>query len=488
MSESIEQAFSRYGQSLIEGDHKATVDFIYPEIFKFIPRETIANSLQAAQASPSVKISFDHFQIISIDTTHDLHSVLYSIITTGSKIKMIYAPSKKRKDEEDDQGSSELEFSYEIFVAKYGESNVKMDKLANSIEANTTSRMLAVKENDRWYFLDLKPHWIELYDKFLPSSIVADLKKLFPEEEEEPVKDAPAKRTKLYRKKSRVVDGYQEGNIRRVYLSGWDVHLNGDQHCEDFIATQITTKEIFRRASLGLELIFENDKLINAIDYEDGEKKKERKLQDDEVGLVFQQFPLNRVYQFEESRRGKHQLGGNVPKGFILPQCNTVVPFQYLGHIDDRVEPFKWLPFKLHLTAPIYLNVMNVYLHYEDPMRPVVINVEDLEGADTSYDELNRETEIVFESARFNFVEDVEFGGNCAGIPQWIQGSDIPRCPKSGNRMKFVCQLHGGVGVKRSNVDDANGYFTEMNFWGDGDLFVFFEPASKVACYFIQNT
>jgi hypothetical protein len=58
--------------------------------------------------------------------------------------------------------------------------------------------------------------------------------------------------------------------------------------------------------------------------------------------------------------------------------------------------------------------------------------------------------------------------------------------------MKFLCQLNGGVTAKRTNVEPKNEsyiqYYEELNFWGDGDLFVFFEPTSKVACYFIQNT
>ncbi len=61
--------------------------------------------------------------------------------------------------------------------------------------------------------------------------------------------------------------------------------------------------------------------------------------------------------------------------------------------------------------------------------------------------------------------------------------------------MKFLCQLksEAGILVNETNIDhtidlyDTN-YFEEMNFWGDVDLFVFFHPGSKIACYFIQNT
>lgn len=57
--------------------------------------------------------------------------------------------------------------------------------------------------------------------------------------------------------------------------------------------------------------------------------------------------------------------------------------------------------------------------------------------------------------------------------------------------MKFLCQLHNGSKMKSSNIvpesDWNKNYFDELNFCG-GDLYVFFEPVSKVACYFIQYT
>ena len=58
--------------------------------------------------------------------------------------------------------------------------------------------------------------------------------------------------------------------------------------------------------------------------------------------------------------------------------------------------------------------------------------------------------------------------------------------------MKFLCQFIGGVRTKRTNVEPKKEfyrrYYEKLDFWGGGYLYVFFEPTSKVACYFIQNT
>ena len=268
---------------------------------------------------------------------------------------------------------------------------------------------------------------------------------------------------------------------------------NGDQQYENFIATQITNKATVETLYSGIELIFENDKLIKAYDYEEG-NKKERELKADEIGLEYKEFEENKILQLVEDEDGLHQLGGEIPTDFQLPENSCVVPFQYLGFIDNKDKNFNWLPFKVNLTCPIYLNIGNVFLDYSNPNNPTIINREDVEKADTSYeDDLNQNSEIVFNEMKFSFVEEEEFSGiGHSGIPNWIQYPDIPMCPKSGKRMKFLCQLNSGVTAKRTNVEPKDEwyrhYYEELNFWGDGDLFVFFEPTSNVACYFIQNT
>lgn len=280
---------------------------------------------------------------------------------------------------------------------------------------------------------------------------------------------------------------------KSIYLAGWEVRLNGDQNCENFIATQITNKATVEKIYSGTELVFENNQLVKAYDYEEGEKK-DRKLAEDEVGLPYQAFEENRILQLIFDENGLHQLGGEVPDGFKFPENSCVVPFQYLGFISNQEKHFGWLPFTLHLTCPIYLDIENVFLDYSDPNHPTIINKEEVEEADTSYEEdLNQDSEIVFNEKKFSLVQKEEFSENGhAGIPNWIQDPTIPSCPKSGKRMKFVCQLSGGVSAKRTNVEPHDewyrNYYEELNFWGDGDLFVFFEPGSKVACYFIQNT
>lgn len=61
--------------------------------------------------------------------------------------------------------------------------------------------------------------------------------------------------------------------------------------------------------------------------------------------------------------------------------------------------------------------------------------------------------------------------------------------------MKLLCQLtYDGIDIKtkRTNIQPKDEwykqYFEKMNFWGDGDLYIFFEPESKIMCFIIQHT
>lgn len=282
---------------------------------------------------------------------------------------------------------------------------------------------------------------------------------------------------------------------QEIYLKDWHkIPFNGNQEYEKFVKTQITDKETLENSFNGYKLIFENGKLIKIFDYEDGEYT-EKELSENEIGLKLPKYGLNKFYKIVEDELGFHQLGGEVPEGFQIPENDCIVPFQYLGYFDNKDKNFDWIKFRLHLICPIFLNIGMVYIDYTNPNKPVIINRKEVEKADTAYDDdLNKSSEIVFNSIKFSVTEaktDTSSIGYC-GIPEWIQHPQIPLCPKSNKIMKFVCQLEGGVTANRTNVNPKReswrDFYEVLNFWCGGKLFVFLEPDTKVACYFMQCT
>ncbi len=482
----IEQIIEEYGKSIIEKDYKKTVEFIYPKLFDFIPKKTIESSLKAAYSNKEIEIQISNYKLDTIDYEIVIDDLGYFIIKTSFNQVIKYLANTEETQEE-------AIFHVDMLKEKYGELNVSFDNKINQITANSTSTQLAIKEHENWTFLDLKPNLTELYSKFLPELIMNKLFDLYPQtnEDEDEIDLVIEQDEKM--KLNTVVETENEENIKVIYLLGWEVLLNGDEDCNDFIFTQITNKQTFEFAPIGLELIFKNRKLTMVNEYNDG-IRSERELKKEEVGFQYSEYKTNKILNLKETTKGLHQLGGEIPDDFYLPENKCVVPFQYLGYINNNDDNFKWLPYKIHLTCPIYLNINNVFLDYSNPLKPTIINREEVENADTSYDDdLDSNSEIVFNEMKFSFVEDVEFSFTAhSGIPNWIQAPNIPKCPKSGKTMKFLCQLNGGVTAKRTNVEPKDdwyrNFYEELNFWGDGDSFVFFEPTSKVACYFIQNT
>ena len=287
---------------------------------------------------------------------------------------------------------------------------------------------------------------------------------------------------------------FGQNNEKTIYLAGWEAEFNGDEQCQKFLETQVIDKKTANIIWSSIELVFKDDKLIRAFDFDEGNKTI-RELNERELSFNFVDLKPNQLYQLHASSTSKSYLGGEPPAEFTIPKFEFNAPFQYLGKFSKSDDFFSWLPFDLHLVAPIYLNFDKLYVDYSDPMNPKVINLEELKETDNSYDDLKPDSEIVFKKVHFKGkkANDFGYGMGHTGVPSWIQYPEIPSSPKNNKTMKFLCELRSDIGVetKRTNVkpkeDWYKQYFEHLNFWGDGDLYIFFEPESKVACFIIQN-
>lgn len=219
------------------------------------------------------------------------------------------------------------------------------------------------------------------------------------------------------------------------------------------------------------------------------------------MNLISKLFNLNKMYEIEFNENGKHKLGGEIPNGFKIPENEFKSNFQYLGSISNSDEIFNWLPFKLNLICPIYLDFEQIYLDYENPNEPKLIYPINSSEIGTAYRTLDINSKIVFEEKKFSLkefdgvTEENEFDIiGIAGKPNWTQEQNIPSCPKTNKKMKFICQFTSWSDLKTqfTNVVGEDDYeqelFEKMNFWCDGDLYIFMQPESKTVCYFIQNT
>ena len=210
---------------------------------------------------------------------------------------------------------------------------------------------------------------------------------------------------------------------------------------------------------------------------------------------------LNTTKQYALIRdlNGTSYLGGDIPEEFKIPENNCPGSFQYLGFLSKEDKGFSLLQHSLHLICPIYMNIDKVWLDYSNPLSPTIINLDEINTIDTAYDDLTDDSIIIYEKVNFVTTAIGASSNHRLGIsgkPNWIQDEDIPKCPKTNEKMKFLCQIEyqysDDIKTKYTNVSPEDEwykqYFETMNFWSDGDLYIFFAPESNIACYFIQNT
>lgn len=480
----LKKTFSNYCDAIISNDNEKIVSYIYPEIFEFTHKSTILDVINEVNDNPTIKIQFISIELTDIKVIEEINNINYVLLTTD------YTFTNEVLNLKEDTNNLINDTLYNELKDKYGETNVSYSNQDKKIKIKSTANTLAIKTNSIWKFLAIKEYWLPIYEAFLPKNINEYLTRIFPFKMEnffgELFEDFNTKPKKIEREDD-------PKNIKRIFLAGWEVNLKGDNECENFIATQITNADTIDNIYSGLELVFKDNKLIETYDYEDGDRKY-RELKEGESNLSLPKYPINKILTIVEDELGVNQIGGEIPSNFKIPQNNCIVPFQYLGFIDNDKTSLDWLPFRINLICPLFLNFNKLFLDYSNPLAPLILNKEEIENADTEFGmDLNKDSEIVYNEIKFNFAESLVFEDlGHSGIPNWIQYPEIPNCPKSGFRMKFLCQLTGGTTSKRTNVKPKNEwyrhYYEELNFGGGGNLFVFFEPTSKVACYFIQHT
>ncbi len=198
--------------------------------------------------------------------------------------------------------------------------------------------------------------------------------------------------------------------------------------------------------------------------------------------------------------KGIHKLGGQKTKNLTIPKNNFQGGIQYIGTISNQDSLFNWLPFDFNIIAPIYSDFNGIYIDYQDENNPKIIGEIDPYDLTSAYDELDENTDVIFEERFFEFIDkneiteddELEIFG-IAKKPFFGINDELEiTCPRSNEKMDFICQISSWteIPIKQSNIDIENSENQEelsnLNFWTDSSLFIYFNPNSKIACCFIQ--
>jgi hypothetical protein len=238
---------------------------------------------------------------------------------------------------------------------------------------------------------------------------------------------------------------------RVVYLNGKETQFADVTYLSNFIIDQATTRNVAMHQHMCMKLIFDDAKLKEMYLIEQGTPDKLIPLEAPFVNLPKPELTLKTPKLITFTAEGKHTMGGAYPPDFSEADHNAISPLQYLGCIRKTDELFTWLPFDLHICFPIYLHAVPLYFDYSNPSKPIIINVDDLNNEHSNHEPyIHRNSIIEFEQAQFDFVESLSFfnedgnGYGHAGLANYSQFNQLPKSPKTGQLMPFVCQLMGG--------------------------------------------
>lgn len=265
----------------------------------------------------------------------------------------------------------------------------------------------------------------------------------------------------------------------KIYLGGWEVNFQDNEELRNFIIQHKLSRndfEIFMKIQSGLEIIVEDGKILEVLNQPGDERVS------GPIDFIVPNSNINKIFWLKASNNGMHTLGGNPPENLKILVDENFKPV-FIGSIDCSDLYFNWLGLdKFHIFYPLDFYSESVYIDYSNEDRPMIIN----EGNKEEFKPKIFLDKMKYESTKNLNNEDLENypnGMHQCGVPLWYQYPELPKCPKTGDLMKFVCSISS----------DKNIQILEKRFWGlkkteeflkfgdMGTLYVFYNPKSKIA-------
>lgn len=292
-------------------------------------------------------------------------------------------------------------------------------------------------------------------------------------------------------------------NIKESYFSNVFYELEESEEMHRILKQSRIDKQAAESLYGAMKVVYKNGVATKIVNIEEGEIEEEE-IEDvrfTNKPISYRDYPVLKYRVLLASEKGLHQLGGTPPDSFKMPVNNTSTPYIYLGKLDClNDELLGWTKLNVaHLVCPIFGDFELIYLDYSNPLQPKLVDNNTRDKIISNFEKLNADNQILFKELKVKastpslekLINDKVLGN--IGAPEWLQHELIPKCPKSGNYMKFLIQLNSTnlVELESSDVDKDEKYIEHLesfDFWGGGTLIVFYEPESKIMAYYIQNT
>ncbi|MER3328583.1 MAG: hypothetical protein RIF34_03310 [Candidatus Kapaibacterium sp.] len=172
----IEKDFLTYLNHMINQEFTESVDYLYPELFEFVPKEQMISTMEETFNSPEVKISLNKPNVINVGEVRHIDSVYFCKLKYSHKMNMKFEDSYDTTiTQQDIELRNNLTLSN--LETTFGKENVSYDATDSSFE------ILSIKDSyaksydglTDWKFIDIEKDNLMLLNLLLPPQLVEEI-------------------------------------------------------------------------------------------------------------------------------------------------------------------------------------------------------------------------------------------------------------------------------------------------------------------------
>jgi hypothetical protein len=164
--EEIKSKLNLYLGKVVDGDYEGMMDILYPKLFEIASREQLLEVFKSVFEGEEMKITFANREILKVyDNMVEMEDRLHALVDYNVEMSMSLKGAMIE---------SELEMLLDM-EEDFGKENVTYDKDEHTFVIKMKNQMIAIKENDKWYFLENKKEQIPILKSILGSEILSKL-------------------------------------------------------------------------------------------------------------------------------------------------------------------------------------------------------------------------------------------------------------------------------------------------------------------------
>ncbi|MCB0701451.1 MAG: hypothetical protein R2863_05420 [Candidatus Kapaibacterium sp.] len=172
--ENVRKDFETYLNHLINQEFTESVEYLYPELFAFAPKEQIISTMEQTFNSPEIQISLTSPNILNTGEIRLIDSAYYCKLTYSHQMYMKF-------NQDTTLSADDIALRDEMTLANlkstFGEDNVSYDSVNNSFDilSEKDSYGKSINGKTEWKFVDVDANQIMLLNALLPQKIVDEI-------------------------------------------------------------------------------------------------------------------------------------------------------------------------------------------------------------------------------------------------------------------------------------------------------------------------